>query len=213
VSDQDNQALGPQPGDPAPVTTPTAATPVVPSQPGSPDAAAPAPSAVPEAAPAAPEAAPAAPPALAAAPPEGVPAPATFEPAPVPPAPPVPTTRSSVKIIGAVGAVVLVIIIAAAVFLLRGGLDGSSPANAQPGDCIGNAPAVAEGEDKEANEAKIVDCASSDATYKVEGRLEDKTAAEAKADDICSGFPSAETSYREIPDGGKGLVLCLSPIG
>jgi hypothetical protein len=132
-----------------------------------------------------------------------------FEPAPA--APPAPATSSKAKTISVVAAVVLVIIIAGAVFLLRG-LNGSSPANAKPGECIGNVPVVTEGEDKEADKAKIVDCASADATYKVEGRLEDKTAAEATADDICSAYPGAESTYRAIPDGGKGVVLCLSPI-
>jgi hypothetical protein len=148
---------------------------------------------------------------------------ATFGAAPgFPPAPagetfgaaPAPEKKKSnvVKIVGVVGAIVLALCIAGGAFAVRNILNSDNAKQAQTGDCIGNVPEVAEGQNKEANDAKVVDCASSDALYKVEGRLEDKTEAQAKEDSVCAAFPKADSWYMAIPPGGKGYVLCLSSV-
>jgi hypothetical protein len=117
------------------------------------------------------------------------------------------------KIIGSVVALVA-ILIAVGVGLAKGALFGGDPTKeAQAGDCIGNLPEVAAGEDKEANDAKVVACTDAAAVYKVEGRLENKTVAEAESAEICAAYSGAEYVYRAIDDGsGKGYVLCLSAV-
>jgi hypothetical protein len=127
---------------------------------------------------------------------------------------PAPVKKKSnvVKIVSVIGAVILVICLAGVVFLVRNGLNSDDAKQAKAGDCIGNLPDVAEGEDKEANGAKVVDCTSADALYKVEGRVEDKTEDEAKDESVCAAYPAADSWYRAIPSGGKGYVLCLSAV-
>ena len=127
---------------------------------------------------------------------------------------PAPAKKKSnvVKIVSAVGAIVLATCIAGAAYLVRNGLNSDNTKQAQAGDCIGNLPDVAQGEDKAANGAKVVDCTGSDALYKVEGRLEGKTEAQAKEETVCDAFPAADSWYRAIPSGGTGYVLCLSSV-
>jgi hypothetical protein len=120
--------------------------------------------------------------------------------------------RVDLKIVGIVGAVIVALVIAGIVVLAKNVLSGTDTKQAQAGTCIGNLPEVAAGENKAANNAKVLDCADANAAYKVEGRLENKTQAEAKADDACMAYANAEYTYSVIPSGGKGYVLCLSKI-
>jgi hypothetical protein len=126
---------------------------------------------------------------------------------------PAPEKKGSVlKIVGIVGAIVVALVIAGVVVLAKNALSGPNTKQAQVGNCIGNLPEVAAGENKAANNAKVLDCADANAAYKVEGRLENKTQAEAKADDACMAYANSEYTYSAIPPGGKGYVLCLSKI-
>jgi hypothetical protein len=115
------------------------------------------------------------------------------------------------KIIGAAATVILVIVLVVVGILVKQ-TRSANTRQAQTGNCIGNLPTVAQGEDKAANDAKVVDCTAAEAAYKVEGRLENKTEAEAKNQDVCAAYDTAEYVYRAIPSGGKGYVLCLSQI-
>lgn len=118
------------------------------------------------------------------------------------------------KIIGIVVTVVVVLCLSAGFVLLKSTIFSSDATKkAQTGDCIGNLPQVGEGEDKQAPDAKVVECTSTDAAYKVEGRLENKTEAEATSDEICSAYADALYVYRAIDQSsGKGYVLCLSEV-
>jgi hypothetical protein len=120
--------------------------------------------------------------------------------------------RVNLKIVGVVGAVIVALLIAGIVVLAKNALSGTDTKQAQVGTCIGNLPDVAAGENKAANNAKVLDCTDANAAYKVEGRLENKTQAEAKADDACMAYANAEYTYSAIAPGGKGYVLCLSKI-
>jgi len=130
------------------------------------------------------------------------------------PPPTAPAKKSGIgRIIGIVGVVVVAICVAAGFFVLRNVLNSDSTKQAQQGNCIANLPDVGEGEDKEANNAKVVDCNDAAAAYKVEGRLENKTEAEAKDAAICDAYPAAQFVFRAIDaNSGKGYVLCLSQV-
>ncbi|GAA3296937.1 hypothetical protein Dvina_25325 [Dactylosporangium vinaceum] len=72
--------------------------------------------------------------------------------------------------------------------------------NAKTGDCL---------HQKGANDLAIVKCDSSDANFKVLGRVEDKTESETNADDICAQWDATTATYWEGKSGQKGTVLCL----
>jgi hypothetical protein len=118
-----------------------------------------------------------------------------------------------------VGVVLALCVLGGVYAAVGGGLDsilGDSTAEAQAGDCIGDLEAPAEGETVEANSARVVDCTSADAKYKVVGRVDNKTEAEFNADDtgellICknAGF-EAEAEFWSGREGGSGYILCLN---
>ncbi len=74
--------------------------------------------------------------------------------------------------------------------------------SAKVGDCV-----TQEG----SNELKVVKCDDAGADFKVVGRVEDKTRAEASLN-ACDSFPDAQQVYWEGKQGEKGLVLCLGPV-
>jgi hypothetical protein len=121
-----------------------------------------------------------------------------------PAAPPQPARRGGgwkKRIISiVVGLVVLGGIAAVGAYLNR---DAAN--KAKVGDCVSQ-----EGSD----ELKVVECSSSEADFKVVGRVEDKTQAEAGIS-ACGPFvdQGAEQAYWEGERGKKGLVLCLGPVG
>jgi hypothetical protein len=100
-----------------------------------------------------------------------------------------------------------------AVLVVLGGLYGANlwlnrdaARNAKVGDCVAQ---------ESAQKVKIVECGSSGKTeYKVVGRVEDKTEAEAKGT-VCEPFADKGVNqlYWEGEKGKKGLVLCLGPVG
>ena len=114
---------------------------------------------------------------------------------------------------------VLGVLVALAVALgvwagVSGGLDalgGDRTAEAKQGDCLGDLNAPAEGQTTEANNAKVVDCASTDAKFTVVGRIDDKTEAEATAA-ACTAYPDASLVYFARKGGAtNGYILCLAP--
>jgi hypothetical protein len=117
------------------------------------------------------------------------------------------------KILGGAAAVIVAICVAAGIFVVKGFLNDDATKEAQTGNCIANLPDVAEGEDKEAPNAEVVDCTDAKAAYKVEGRKDNLTEAEATADSVCDAFSAAVASYRAIDSKtNKGYVLCLSEV-
>ncbi|HXV94721.1 MAG TPA: hypothetical protein VD813_15565, partial [Pseudonocardia sp.] len=79
----------------------------------------------------------------------------------------------------------------------------SAPASAVAGDCVARV-----GDD----DLRIVDCGGGEAEFRVVGRLEDRTAADAGAF-ACTEFPEATNVFWQgEPDpGATGFVLCLAP--
>ena len=62
-----------------------------------------------------------------------------------------------------------------------------------------------------ANSVKIVKCDDASATFKVVGRVDDKTEVDASID-ACDSYASqgAVSVYWQGTSGGKGMVLCLA---
>jgi hypothetical protein len=154
--------------------------------------------------------------------PPAAPGEATFGAAPsaVPPAgeafgaAPAPVKKKGgvVKIVGIVVAVLIVICLAGVGYLVKDALFGDKTKSAQAGDCIGNVPAVTAGQDKQADNAVVVACTDVSAKYKVLGRVEGKTEAEATDESVCAAYPETDSWFRAIASGGKGYVLCLSEV-
>lgn len=96
------------------------------------------------------------------------------------------------------GLAVLAAIFGATAYFNRDAAD-----KAKVGDCVSQ-----EGSD----DLKVVKCGSSEADFKVVGRVEDKTRSEAGIS-ACGPFveQGAEQAYWEGERGKKGLVLCLGP--
>lgn len=156
------------------------------------------------------------PPATPASPAPGAPVPppvdsATPVPAPVP-EPPAKKNSPVKKIVS-----VLVVIVVAAVvkFGLGAVLGGEDKtAEAKVGDCLAALPEVAEGEEKEAPNAKVVDCTSTEAAYNVVGRVENQTEEQARVSKDCDQYAAEGEEYAmfsAIPTGGTGYILCLKP--
>jgi hypothetical protein len=122
------------------------------------------------------------------------------------------------KLAGFAGVIAVALVVAVLKFGLFAGISSAlgigddKTAEAKAGDCIAQLPDVAEGQQKEANNAKVVKCDAADAKFSVLGRLENQTEAQAAKDDICKAYPEAEYSYYSIPSGGKGYVLCLKEL-
>jgi hypothetical protein len=109
------------------------------------------------------------------------------------------------------GAVVLLLLAAIAIVALVK-FPTDPTAKAVAGSCLAGLPTVDQGQDKEATGTKIVDCADPTATHRVEGRIDNQTEDQARQPDICKAFPDATFSFRAIPTGGTGYVLCLKTL-
>jgi len=124
---------------------------------------------------------------------------------------PAPEKKKSnvLKIIGSIVVVLVVLCLAGGFFAYRS-LTSDPTKDAKAGDCIDKPVASSSGDSVS---AKIVACTSTDAAYKVVGRVNDKTEAESGNDsNVCAAFPEVETWYVAIPKGGKGYVLCLTEV-
>lgn len=132
--------------------------------------------------------------------------------APVPPEPEKKSTGK--KVLGIVAIIVVALVVGGLKFGLRSWLDRDKTAEAKVGDCVAKLPEVGTGEQKEAPEAKVVDCTSTDAAYKVAGRVENQTEASAKTNDDCRQYVKDDGDYyvySSIKSGGTGYLLCLTP--
>jgi hypothetical protein len=108
--------------------------------------------------------------------------------------------------VGAIGlAVALALSAYAVIQYVSGGVD-----NAKVGACIAGASAPKEGQEAEAGKAKVVDCGSAGASFKVVARFEKKKLSEADA--ACRTHPEAPFVFTAIPNGGTGVVLCLAKL-
>jgi hypothetical protein len=140
-------------------------------------------------------------------------------PAPTTPAEPVqvlgtaPLKRRRGLLGGAIFAVVVVVLLGAIGFLVYQRLNGDPTKNAAAGQCLAGLPEVGPGQDQEATGGKVVDCGDSSAVYRIESRLDNQDAAQAKSVDVCKGSPEATVIYRAVPDTGTGYVLCLKKLG
>jgi hypothetical protein len=137
-------------------------------------------------------------------------------PAPYPggPVPPPPAKKGGAgKIIGIIlGAVVLLIALCVGGGALLLNKAKTDPANAKVGNCLAGAT-MDSNTAQEVNNIKVVDCTASDAKYKVVGVVPDKTRVEWDTDkDICSTYPTAESTLWQGAAGKAGSVLCLEPV-
>lgn len=134
---------------------------------------------------------------------------------PAPPAPPVPPVAEPAKkkggvlrIIGGVAVALLLLCVVLAFVVFRF-VNSNAASDLQVGDCIADVPTVAEGENRAIENVRKVDCTDAAATHKVEGRYEDRTAAEAA--EVCAVHPTADYYITTANDSGsRGYVLCLS---
>lgn len=119
-------------------------------------------------------------------------------------------------LVGAAVIVVAVLLLGLGAVLLPKMFGGDGVARAKAGDCIASLTAPAKGEVADAPDARIVDCATSDAKFTVIGRVENQSEAQFNADStgtlkICAdaGHKDAEYMFWSATEGGSGYVLCL----
>jgi hypothetical protein len=125
-----------------------------------------------------------------------------------PEAEPRPNRSRLVKLV-TISAVGLALVLALSAYAIVQYISGSV-ADAKVGSCIAGASAPKEGQESEAGKAKVVDCGSTGASFKVVARFEKKKLSEADA--ACQGHPEAPFVFTAIPNGGTGVVLCLAKL-
>jgi hypothetical protein len=121
------------------------------------------------------------------------------------------------KALGVVGAIVVFVVIAGLKFGLAttigNFLNKDETADAKAGDCIAELPEVTGTKEEEANDAKVVECTSTDAAYNVVGRIDGQTEAQAKSGDACNSYlKEGEEGYLfySVEPGKTGYLLCLT---
>jgi hypothetical protein len=120
--------------------------------------------------------------------------------------PPAPKKRGRTRLIISLVSVV-VVVVAVIVTLIT---SRSNPSHANVGDCL-KGSAITSTTAQDASDVKIVDCASSDAKYKVVGKVDNKTKAEfTSSQNPCTAFPSATSALWGQTNGDKGYILCLA---
>ncbi|MFG3603616.1 LppU/SCO3897 family protein [Micromonospora chersina] len=118
------------------------------------------------------------------------------------------------KILSIVGLLLAVV----AVGLVKGGLhlweQRDDTVQAKAGDCIAKLPELADGKETEANDAKVVECTSTEAVYNVVGRVDGQTEAQAQAGEACDQYiKEGEDGYvfwGNERTGDKYYLLCLT---
>jgi hypothetical protein len=111
--------------------------------------------------------------------------------------------RTLLWVLVGVGAFLVILIVgfvAAAVLLF-----GNSPATAQVGSCLSGTTDTAA---LNPDDMKVVGCDEAEASYKVIGRVGDKTQQESQA--ACEGVAGTELSLWYGAAGQRGVVLCLA---
>lgn len=122
------------------------------------------------------------------------------QPVAAPPLPQQARPRRKKRSVGLIALAVIVLgLIAAGYFLQKG-----SPDYAAVGDCVA-------GNSSEA--LRVVECTDPEVTYKVVGKVEDKSQFEfhTSSATICKPFPEARSAFWKGERGGSGYVLCLAP--
>lgn len=118
------------------------------------------------------------------------------------------------KVFGIVGAIVAFLVVVGLKIGLGAVLGGTDEtAEAKVGDCIAELPTTIGEEMEEVDGAKVVDCASAEATYKVVGRVEDQTEEQLESGEACDQyFQESEKNYifSNITPGKTGYLLCLT---
>ncbi|MGS2614303.1 LppU/SCO3897 family protein [Micromonospora sp. LZ34] len=117
------------------------------------------------------------------------------------------------KVLGIVGAIVVFLVIAGLKFGLGNVLNKDETAEAKAGDCIAELPEITGTEEEEVDNAKVVDCTSTEAVYNVVGRVDGQTEAQAKTGEACEQYiKEGEDGYvfYSIEPGKKGYLLCLT---
>ncbi|SCL19295.1 hypothetical protein GA0070624_1725 [Micromonospora rhizosphaerae] len=141
-------------------------------------------------------------------------APYPGQPEPAVQAPPPAKKSGGRKVLGIIGIIVAVIVIAGLKFGLKSFLNQDETVEAKAGDCIAQLPEVADGEQKDVDGAKVVECTSTEAAFTVVGRVNDQTEAQAKSGDACNQyFKEGEDGYvfsGPQRAGSKYYLLCLT---
>ncbi|MFG2099065.1 hypothetical protein ACIBXA_23225 [Micromonospora echinaurantiaca] len=134
-----------------------------------------------------------------------------------PPAEPESKKSGGKKVLGVVGAIVVFLVIAGLKFGLGTAignfLNKDETAEAKAGDCIAELPEITGTEEEEVDNAKVVDCTSTEAVYNVVGRVDGQTEAQAKTGEACEQYiKEGEDGYvfYSIEPGKKGYLLCLT---
>lgn len=118
-------------------------------------------------------------------------------------------SKAMVAAVGILGVVLLAVV---GVVVVRNVLSVSDPTqDAKAGDCLANLPQAVAGEETAVKDVKIVACDAADAKYAVVGRVDEVTAEQASAGEVCASFAETTMRFYAIPAGGKGYVLCLKP--
>ncbi|MEH0939075.1 LppU/SCO3897 family protein [Micromonospora psammae] len=84
---------------------------------------------------------------------------------------------------------------------------------AKAGDCLTELPEVTGGQERSVRDVAVVTCASGDAVYKVAGRVEDQTEAQARSGKACERYltPTQDAYvFYSIEPGRTGYLLCLT---
>ena len=112
------------------------------------------------------------------------------------------------------GVAVVVIVVAIIVWAVN---QKSAPNTAAVGDCLGSLPAENSIVSVSADQAKKVDCNSSDAQAKVVGVLTGKSESDFNNTDVsvlCQSFPDTTTALYQADDSSSstGTILCLKSL-
>ncbi|MEV1332247.1 hypothetical protein AB0J20_22050 [Micromonospora costi] len=137
--------------------------------------------------------------------------------APVSPVAPGAKKSGGRKVLGVVGAILVFVVVAGLKFGLATAIgnvfDKDATAEAKAGDCIAELPEVLGTEEEEVDDAKVVDCTSTDAVYSVVGRVDNQTEAQAQAGTACEPYIKEDQEgylFYSIEPGKTGYLLCLT---
>jgi hypothetical protein len=111
-------------------------------------------------------------------------------------------------ILAIVGAFLLLCCIGGVALAVQSDIFGGSAGNADVGDCLSGKSIDQSSDRFQEADLEVVECSDADAKYKVVGKVEGKTQAQA-TDAVCKPFTGAELIYWEGRAGEKGTVLCL----
>ncbi|MBY8872108.1 hypothetical protein K7640_09680 [Micromonospora sp. PLK6-60] len=143
------------------------------------------------------------------------PAPYPGQPEPAVPGPPPAEPKKSAgrKVLSILGVILAVIAFGAIKFGIKSFANRDQTADAKVGDCLAELPEMVGDKQEDADDAKVVECTSTDAAYNVVGRVENQTEAQAASGEGCEKYVKEGADYyvfSNIKQGGTGYVLCLT---